>query len=226
MRILIVEDEQRLARLIQRGLEDDGHPVEVVHSAEDALDFLAVAEFDALVLDVMLPGMSGFDLCHRLRECRNQTPILLLTARDAVQDRVAGLDAGADDYLVKPFAFAELSARLRALTRRPPETLDPILRVADLELDPATRQVRRSDSTIELPNKQFRILEVLMRHPNQVLTRTMISDHVWDYDVPNSPNVIDVHIRAIRRVLDEPFDQKLIQTVRGAGYRISGDSSS
>ncbi len=145
MRLLVVEDEKRLAELVRQGLVDEGHPVEVVHSSEDALDFIAVTEFDAIILDVMLPGMSGLELCRKLRAARNQTPILLLTARDAVEDRVAGLDAGADDYLVKPFAFAELSARLRALSRRPPEALDPVLRVGDLTLDPASRQVTRGD---------------------------------------------------------------------------------
>lgn len=223
MRVLVVEDEERLAGLIGQGLSDEGHPVEVVHSAEEADDFLSVAEFDAIVLDIMLPGMSGLDLCRKLRAARNQTPILLLTARDAVEDRVVGLDAGADDYLVKPFAFAELSARLRALSRRPAEALDPVLQAGDLRLDPATRRVWRGEDEIDLPNKQFRILEVLMRHPNQVLTRAMITDHVWDYDAPNSPNVVDVHIRALRRALDEPYETKLIQTVRGAGYRIAAD---
>lgn len=221
MRLLVVEDESRLATLIAEGLGDEGHPVETVHTAEDALDHIAVTEFDAVILDVMLPGMSGLDLCRELRARRNQTPILLLTARDAVEDRVAGLDAGADDYLVKPFAFAELSARLRALSRRPPEALDPVLQVGDLRLNPATRQVTRGGEVFDLPNKQFRILEVLMRHTGQVLTRAMITDHVWDYDVPNSPNVIDVHIRALRRTLDDPYDTKLIQTVRGVGYRIT-----
>jgi two-component system, OmpR family, response regulator len=221
MRLLVVEDEERLAELVRQGLVDEGHPVEVVHSAEDVLDFIAVTEFDAIILDVMLPGMSGLELCRKLRAARNQTPILLLTARDAVEDRVAGLDAGADDYLVKPFAFAELSARLRALSRRPPEALDPVLRVGDLTLDPASRNVTRGGDCFELPNKQFRILEVLMRHPGQVLTRAMITDHVWDYDAPNSPNVIDVHIRALRRALDDPYQEKLIQTVRGVGYRIA-----
>jgi len=224
MRILVVEDEERLAELLRQGLVDEGHPVEVVYTAEDALDFLAVAEFDAIVLDIMLPGMSGLELCRKLRVTRNQTPILLLTARDAVEDRVAGLDAGADDYLVKPFAFVELSARLRALSRRPPEALDPVLQVSDLGLDPASRRVWRGEDEFELPNKQFRILEALMRHPNQVLTRAMITDHVWDYDVPNSPNVIDVHIRALRRILDDPYEEKLIQTVRGVGYRIAAQS--
>jgi two-component system OmpR family response regulator len=220
MRILVVEDEERLAELIREGLAGEGHAVDIVHNGEDALDFVAAGDYDALVLDIMLPGMSGIELCRRLRARHDPTPILLLTALDAVEDRVAGLDAGADDYLVKPFAFAELSARLRALSRRPTESLDPILTVGDLRLDPATRQVRRGADEHELPNKQFRILEYLMRHPNQVLTREMITEHVWDYDVPNSPNVIDVHIRALRRALDDPYEVKLIQTVRGAGYRI------
>jgi two-component system OmpR family response regulator len=220
MRILVVEDEERLAELIREGLVGEGHAVDVAHSGEDALDFVAVGDHDALVLDIMLPGMSGLELCRKLRARGDSTPILLLTALDAVEDRVAGLDAGADDYLVKPFAFAELSARLRALLRRPAESLDPILMAGDLRLDPAGRRVWRGEDEHALPNKQFRILEYLMRHPNQVLTREMITEHVWDYDVPNSPNVIDVHIRALRRALDDPYEVKLIQTVRGAGYRI------
>lgn len=220
MRILIVEDETRLAEMIEHGLSDEGHPVTTVHSGEDALDEVAYTEFDAIVLDVMLPGISGLDVCRTLRGRRIQTPILLLTARDAVEDRVAGLDAGADDYLIKPFAFAELSARLRALSRRPAESLDPVLEIGELRLDPATHQVWRGDEEFMLPNKEFRILEYLMRHPNQVLTRTMITDNVWDYDFPSSANVVDVHIRSLRRKLEDPYETKHIQTVRGVGYRI------
>ena len=220
MRILIVEDETRLAAMIERGLSDEGHPVTVAHDGEAALEQASYAEFDAIILDVMLPGISGLDVCRTLRRRRIQTPILLLTARDAVEDRVAGLDAGADDYLIKPFAFAELSARLRALSRRPAESLDPVLRVGDLRLDPASHQVWRAGEEFMLPNKEFRILEYLMRHPNQVLTRTMITDNVWDYDFPSSANVVDVHIRSLRRKLEDPFETKHIQTVRGVGYRI------
>jgi two-component system OmpR family response regulator len=220
MRILIVEDETRLAEMIERGLSDEGHAVTAIHTGEDALDHAMAAEFDAVVLDVMLPGISGLEVCRTLRARRIQTPILLLTARDAVEDRVAGLDAGADDYLIKPFAFAELTARLRALSRRPAESLDPVLRIGELRLDPATHQAWRGDEEFMLPNKEFRILEYLMRHPNQVLTRTMITDNVWDYDFPSSANVVDVHIRSLRRKLEDPYETKHIQTVRGVGYRI------
>ncbi|CAA9550283.1 MAG: hypothetical protein AVDCRST_MAG73-2805 [uncultured Thermomicrobiales bacterium] len=227
MRILLVEDEARLAGLVRRGLDEEGHAVDLAGSAEEALDWLAAAgaEYDAIVLDVMLPGRDGLDLCRHLRQTRVSTPILLLTARDAVADRVAGLDAGADDYLVKPFAFAELSARLRALARRPAETLGVALEAADLRLDPATRRVWRAGQDVSLGNKEFRILEVLLRHPNQVLTRAAIAEHVWDYDFPSATNVIDVHVRALRRKLDDPYPGKLIQTVRGVGYRLSTGES-
>ena len=221
MRILVVEDEERLARLIRRGLVEEGHAVDLAASGEEALDWSEVGEFDAIVLDVMLPGIDGFEACRRLRRRRVRAPILLLTARDAVADRVTGLDAGADDYLVKPFAFAELAARLRALARRPPEALAAVLQVGELRLDPAGRRVWRAEREIALPNKEFRILEYLMRHPGRVLTRTMIAEHVWDYDFPNVTNVIDVHIRQLRRHLDDPYPGDLIQTVRGAGYRFA-----
>ena len=220
MRILIVEDEDRLAAMMHTALAGEGHAATVVRTGEDALDDVAATSYDVIILDIMLPGMHGLEVCRTLRAQHVPTPILLLTARDSIDDRVAGLDAGADDYLTKPFAFAELSARLRALSRRPAETHDPALTVGDLRLDPATRQVWRGDQEHVLPNKEFRILEYLMRHPNHVLTRAMISDHVWDYDVPNSLNVIDVHIRSLRRKLDDPYDVKRIVTVRGAGYRL------
>jgi len=220
VRVLVVEDEERLAALLRRGLAEEGHGVDLAGDGEEALDWVDVAAYDAIVLDVMLPGIDGLEVCRRLRRGRVQTPILLLTARDAVPDRVAGLDAGADDYLVKPFAFAELAARLRALVRRPAETTGTGLEVGDLRLDPATRRVWRGDVEVALPNKEFRILEYLMRNPNRVLTRTMIADHVWDYDFPNVTNVIDVHIRSLRRKLDAPYPGRLIQTVRGAGYRL------
>ncbi len=220
MRILLVEDEARLARLLAQGLGDEGHGVDIAESGEEAFDWVVAAAHDAIVLDVMLPGVDGFEVCRQLRRQRFQTPILLLTARDAVADRVTGLDAGADDYLVKPFAFAELSARLRALVRRPATALDPILQVGDIRLDPANRQVWRGEREITLANKEFRILEYLLRHPNRVLTRAMIAEHVWDYDFPSVTNVIDVHIRSIRTQLDDPYPGGQIQTVRGAGYRI------
>ena len=220
MRILVVEDESRLATLLRRGLVEEGHAVDLAASGEEALDWVEAGDHDVVVLDVMLPGLDGLEVCRRLRRERVRIPILLLTARDAVADRVAGLDAGADDYLVKPFAFAELAARLRALTRRPAEALDPVLRAGELRLDAAARRLWRGDAEVRLPNKEFRILEHLMRHPNRVLTRSMIAEHVWDYDFPNVTNVIDVHIRQLRRKLDDPYPGRLIQTVRGAGYRL------
>jgi len=224
VRILVVEDETRLATLVRRGLTEEGHAVDLAATGKDGLDWIATANYDAIVLDVMLPGIDGLEVCRRLRRARNQTPVLLLTARDTVGDRVSGLDAGADDYLVKPFAFAELAARLRALARRPAATIDPILRAEKIRLDPASRQVWRGGEEIALPNKEFRILEYLMCHPNRVLTRTMIAEHVWDYDFPNVTNVIDVHIRSLRRKLGDPYPGRVIQTVRGVGYRLSADA--
>ena len=224
MRILIVEDEKRLAILLRRGLTEEGHGVDVAHRGEEALRLLHAGVYDAIVLDIMLPGIDGLEACRILRSRRVQTPILLLTARDAVRDRVAGLDSGADDYLVKPFALAELLARLRALTRRPADSHQPVLEAGDLRLDPASRQVWRGDVEVELSNKEFRILEYLMRNQGRVLTRGMIADHVWDYDFPNVTNVIDVHIRSLRRNLDDPYPGGVIETVRGAGYRLRTDS--
>lgn len=221
MRILVVEDELRLATLLRRGLSEDGYGVDIAETGEAALEWVAVADYDAIVLDVMLPGIDGLAFCRELRRRRVQSPVLMLTARDAVPDRVAGLDAGADDYLVKPFAFAELTARLRALVRRPVETLETDLRVGDLRLDPASRRVWRADAEITLTNKEFRILEYLMRNPQRVLTRAMIADRVWDYEFPNVTNVIDVHIRSLRKHLDDPYPGQLIQTVRGVGYRLA-----
>jgi two-component system OmpR family response regulator len=223
VRILVVEDEARLASLLQRGLAEEGHAVDLAADGEDALAWIDVSDYDAIVLDIMLPGIDGLEVCRRLRRQRVRTPILLLTARDRVADRVAGLDAGADDYLVKPFAFAELTARLRALSRRPPETLDPVLSAGEVRLDPASRRIWRGNEEVHLPNKEFRILEYLMRHPNRVLTRPMIAEHVWDYDFPNVTNVVDVHIRQLRRQLHDPYPGGLIETVRGVGYRLCVD---
>jgi DNA-binding response OmpR family regulator len=220
MRILLVEDEAPIAGFISRGLSEHGHGVDVARDGEEALAWPSVAEFDAIILDVMLPLQNGVDVCRTLRGRGVRTPILMLTARDAVEDRVTGLDAGADDYLVKPFAFAELLARLRALSRREPALIGNELRVGDLTLDTATRTVTRAGRDVELTAKEFGILEYLMRHPNQVLSRSLIAEHVWNYDFENSTNVIDVHVKNLRRKVD-PADTRLIQTVRGAGYRIS-----
>jgi len=225
MRVLVVEDERRIADFISRGLSEQGYAVDVAYDGDEALHWPDVAEFDVVILDVMLPARDGIEVCRTLRERGLRTPILMLTARDAVEDRVRGLDSGADDYLVKPFAFAELLARLRALTRREPVALGTVLRVGDLTVDTTTREASRQRMSLELTSKEYALLEHLMRHPNQVLTRTMIAEHVWNYDFDNATNVIDVHIRNLRRKIDDPFPTKLIQTVRGAGYRISARQS-
>jgi heavy metal response regulator len=221
MRVLVVEDERRIADFLSRGLSEQGYAVDVAYDGEEALDWPTVAQFDVIILDVMLPARDGIQVCRILRERGLKTPILMLTARDAVEDRVRGLDSGADDYLVKPFAFSELLARLRALTRREAAALGTVLQVADLTLDTAAREVRRQGVPVELTTKEYALLEYLMRHANQVLTRTMIAEHVWNYDFDNATNVIDVHIRNLRRKIDDPFQAKLVQTVRGAGYRVS-----
>ena len=225
MRVLLVEDERRIADFIRKGLSESGYAVDVAYDGDEALDWPTVADFDLIILDVMLPVRDGIQVCRELRRRGVRTPVLMLTARDAVEDRVRGLDSGADDYLVKPFAFAELLARLRALSRRQPAVLQRVLKVGDLVLDTVTRKVERESSSIELTAKEYAILEYLMRHPNQVLTRTMIAEHVWNYHFDNASNVIDVHIRNLRRKIDEPFPRKLIQTMRGAGYVISDRQS-
>ena len=221
MRVLLVEDEARIADFVSKGLSEDGYAVDVAHDGEEALDWVDVAEFDVVILDVMLPVRDGIEVCRELRRRGVQTPVLMLTARDAIEDRVRGLDSGADDYLVKPFAFAELLARLRALARRERSALGARLQVGDLVLDTTTREVSRQGQFIALTSKEYALLEYLMRHANQVLTRTMIAEHVWNYDFDNATNVIDVHIRNLRRKMDDPFPDRLIRTVRGAGYRIS-----
>ena len=225
MRVLLVEDEARIADFVTRGLSEQGYAVDVARDGEEATGWTDIAVFDVIILDVMLPRRDGIEVCRILRSRGLRTPVLMLTARDAVEDRVKGLDSGADDYLVKPFAFAELVARLRALTRR--ETArdrgvsGSILHVGDLKFDTTTLEVSRQGATIDLTTKECRLLEYLMRHPNHVLTRTMIAEHVWNYEFDNATNVIDVHIRNLRRKIDDRFPAKLIQTIRGAGYRIS-----
>jgi heavy metal response regulator len=221
MRVLVVEDEPKIADFVRRGLTEQGYAVDVACDGEEAIAWPAFADFDIMILDVMLPGRDGIEVCKTLRERGVDIPILMLTARDAVEDRVRGLDSGADDYLVKPFAFAELLARLRALARREPALTAPTLSIADLSLDTVTREVTRAETSIELTSKEYAILDYMVRHPNQVLTRSMIAEHVWNYDFDNASNVIDVHIRNLRRKIDDPFPLKLISTVRGAGYRIS-----
>jgi DNA-binding response OmpR family regulator len=224
MRILVVEDERRIAAYVKRGLEEQGYAVDAAYTGVEALDWAAVVNFDLIVLDILLPELDGLAVCRELRARGDRTPILMLTARDAVDDRVAGLDAGADDYLVKPFVLKELLARLRALARRGADApRSPMLQVADLTLDTLTRRVRRGDRAIELTAKEYAVLECLMREPGRVLSRTVIADHVWNYDAYHQSNVVDVYIRNLRRKIDDGCDVKLIHTVRGAGYRLSAE---
>ena len=223
VRVLIVEDDIPLASALRRGLRAEGMVADVAVKGEDALWMVASAEFDAVVLDVMLPGIDGFETCRRLRDDGVWTPIIMLTARDSVDDRVQGLDAGADDYLVKPFSLAELLARLRALARRGPVERPAVLEVGDLQLDPATREVRRGDTEIALSAKEFALLEAFMRRPGEVLTQLQLLEHAWDYDYENRSNVVEVYVRYLREKIDRPFDVKSIETVRGAGYRLRKD---
>jgi two-component system OmpR family response regulator len=223
MRVLIVEDEVKMAGLLRRGLREDGMAADVAANGEDALWMAGATDYDAIVLDVMLPGLDGFEVCRRLRDDGVRAPVLMLTARDAVDDRVRGLDTGADDYLTKPFSFAELGARLRALARRGPVERPPVLEAGDLRLDPASRRVVRGDVAIALSAREFALLETLMRHPGQVLDRLQLLDHVWDGEYENRSNVIDVYIRYLREKVDRPFGVKSIETVRGAGYRLRAD---
>ena len=220
MRILLVEDEERIAAFIHKGLREELYTVDVARDGAEALDIALASEDDLIVLDVRLPMRDGISVCRELRAQGNRTPILMLTARDTVDDRVRGLDAGADDYLVKPFAFQELLARLRALARRPPVVQDHTLRVENLTLDTRTHQARRDAQPIDLSAREYRLLELLMRHPGQVLTRTQIAEHIWGYDFDANSNVVDVYIRYLRRKVDDPFEPKLIQTVRGVGYKL------
>ena len=224
MRILLVEDERKISAYVRRGLEEDGYAVDAAFTGPEALRYAGKAEYDAVVLDILLPEMDGIAVCRELRKQGVGAAVLMLTARDTIDDRVAGLDAGADDYLVKPFAMKELLARLRALARRTVETpRTPVLTIGDLSLDPASHRVTRGSRNIVLSAREFAILEHLMRNTGLVLTRTMITEHVWDYDVFHQSNAIDVYIRNLRRKMDDDFEPKLIQTIRGVGYRLSAD---
>ncbi len=223
MRLLIVEDSVKMASLLRRGLRKQGHAVDVVPAGEEALRMSAVVDYDAVVLDVMLPGIDGFETCRRLRDTGSAAPVLMLTARDAVEDRVAGLDGGADDYLVKPFSLAELGARLRALRRRGPITTTPVLEVGDLRLDLASRLAWRGRSSIPLTRTEFALLETFMRHPGQVLSRGQLVDHVWDGRFEHRSNVIEVYVGYLRGKIDRPFGRRAIETVRGFGYALRAD---
>ena len=223
MRMLVVEDERRITAFIKRGLEEEQYAVDVAYDGEEALDWAAVVDYDLIVLDVLLPKKDGIEVCRELRAQGNKVPILMLTARDAIEDRVRGLDSGADDYLVKPFAFQELLARIRALLRRSGEIKTTRLQVGDLALGTLTHRASRGGQVIELTAREYALLEFLMRHPGQVLSRTQISEHVWNYDFFTTSNVVDVYIRYLRRKVDKGFERKLIQTVRGAGYKIEAE---
>ena len=212
-----------MASLIRRGLMREGLAADVAETGEDALWLARAHEYDGIVLDVMLPGIDGFETCRRLRQSGVWAPVLMLTARDSVEDRVAGLDTGADDYLVKPFAFAELLARLRAIARRGDAERPSIVEVGDLHLDPATRRVQRGEDEILLSAKEFALLEAFMRKPGQVLTRLQLLEHAWDFAYENRSNVVDVYVRHLRRKIDEPFGRRSLETIRGAGYRLRPD---
>jgi two-component system OmpR family response regulator len=219
VRVLIVEDDLRMASLVRRGLTGEGLAADVAGTGEDALWMAQAHPYDAIVLDVMLPGVDGFETCQRLRAAGVWAPVLMLTARDAVEDRVAGLDSGADDYLVKPFAFAELLARLRALARRGEGERPAVLEVGALRLDPATREVRQGDAAVELSTKEFALLECFMRRPGEVLSRLHLLEHAWDFAYENRSNVVDVYIRRLRRKIGTDA----LETVRGAGYRLRAE---
>jgi two-component system OmpR family response regulator len=220
MRVLVVEDEPKMAQLLQRGLGKEGVVADLAASGEDALWMARASEYDAIVLDLMLPGISGFETCQRLRDAGSWAPVLMLTARNGVQDRVAGLDSGADDYLVKPFFFPELLARLRALARRGESERPTILEVGELRLDPASREAWRGDTPIALSRKEFVLLETLMRRPGRVLSRDFLLEHAWDIAYESRSNVVEVYIRRLRAKIDQPFERSSLETVRGAGYRL------
>jgi two-component system OmpR family response regulator len=220
MRALVVEDGSKMAALLRRGLQEEGFAVDVAANGEDGSWLGAENDYDVILLDVMLPDVDGFEVCRRLRAADRWAPILMLTARDGVQDRVAGLDAGADDYLTKPFSFDELFARVRALLRRGPSERPPVLAVGDLSLDPATRRVSRGDEVVDLTPKEFGLLELFLRHSGEALSRTRILEHVWDFAYDGDSNVVDVYVRYLRQKIDRPFGRRSIETVRGVGYRL------
>jgi two-component system OmpR family response regulator len=220
VRVLVVEDEPRMATLLQRGLREEGYAVDVGHDGTDGLWLGTEQDYDAIVLDVMLAGIDGFEVCRRLRAADRWAPILLLTARLAVEDRVRGLDSGADDYLTKPFSFAELAARVRALVRRQSGARPAPLEVGDLLVDPAAHRVARGEIEIPLSPKEMALLELLIRHTGEVVTRTRILDHVWDFAYDGTSNVVDQYIAYLRKKIDRPFGRSDIETIRGVGYRL------
>jgi len=225
MRILVAEDEHKIANSIKKGLEQESYAVDVVYDGEQGFDLAATEDYDVIILDLMLPKMDGMEVCRKLRKKENvHTPILMLTAKSQLDDKVKGLNAGADDYLIKPFAFAELLARLKALTRRPKQTLSPVLITKDLSLNTLTYEAKRGSQEIRLTKKEFALLEYLLRHKNIILTKEQIINNVWNYDADVLPNTVEVYIGYLRNKIDKPFKNKppLIHTVRGFGYKIGG----
>ena len=220
MRILVVEDNKRLSDSLRRTLEDDGYNIDTAYDGLDGEEMALMGNYDIIILDIMLPEKDGLTVCRDLRNKRINTPVLMLTARDALDDRVKGLDSGADDYLVKPFEVDELRARIRALLRRESSSKSPILQVGDLTLDPATHRVERAGQTVDLTAKEYSLLEYFMRHPNHLISREMVESNLWGYDQVIYSNVIDVYIRRLRRKIDDPHEIKLFETIRGAGYRL------
>lgn len=221
MRILVIEDNRRLNGSLQMNLTHDGYSVDSAYDGQEGQDLAELTPYDLIILDILLPEKDGLEVCRELRRRRIHTPILLLTARDSINDRVQGLDSGADDYLVKPFAMRELLARLRALLRRKQPYTGNRLEIGDLVVDPVTHSVEREERLIDLTPKEFALLEYFMYHPNQVVTREMIEQHIWNYDFECSSNVIDVYVRRLRRKIDDPFEFKLLATIRGIGYRLA-----
>ena len=223
MRILVVEDSPKMASLLRRALSEEGYAVDVLGNGVDAVWLATEQSFDAIVLDVVLPDIDGFEVCRRLRRADRWAPLLMLTARDDVSDRVRGLDAGADDYLTKPFAFEELFARVRSLVRRGPRERSPILEIDDLVLDPAEHSVRRGSEPVNLTPKEFALLQYLMRHPGEALTRPRLLEHVWDFAFDGDPNIVDVYVGYLRDKIDRPFGRASVETVRGIGYRLRNE---
>ncbi len=223
MRLLVVEDERKVASFIKKGLEEEGYAVDVATDGKSGLQMALDRVHDLIILDIQLPKMDGLSVLNALRREKVAIPVLLLTVRATIEDKVLGLDAGADDYLTKPFAFQELVARIRALLRRRAEGKQPVLQIADIILDPARRTVFRGDQKIDLTTREFALLDYFMRNPGRVLTRTMIAEHVWDYDFDSETNVIDVYVNYLRKKIDSGREQKLIHTVRGVGYMLKGE---